>query len=232
MCASMKLIRSQDHYTIEFDVTGGKVSSNFRTHRNKVIGIRYEICGILGLHENLVEITRPTQIPNGLRIHINLYINNAKAIDLNPEMVIINAKRSNQLSMCIKDAWGLTKVPRISNIRYERHESSDRVQNAVVIRLNAVPSNSRNIVNNHNIMEMKPLPFQPRVVFGSTQYGIRHDIIEDSVKDESSDIEDMFKDYSLQKLEGFKKVRHNTTPTDDDGETFNVTFDAMTETRL
>ena len=132
--SAKQLIQSQDYYSIEFDITGPSIAADFRKHRNNVKKIRYQVSGILGLHENLVEIVRPTQIANGLKIHINLYINRTTSIDKNPKQMIMKANDSEQLPNSIKNTWELSEVPTISNIVYEEHICKDRANNTVNIR--------------------------------------------------------------------------------------------------
>ena len=166
LCTAIKLVNSQDYYSIKFDVKGSTISSNFRNYRNHVTKMRYEICGILGLHENLVEITKPMQIPNGLQINLNLYINNTKAIDLNPEKIMNNANNSGQLAKIIKNAWELSEMPLISNIFYKKNESKARRKNEVIIKVQAAPA-SKNAETegatqqNFNSVEIIPLPPLP-----------------------------------------------------------------------
>eukprot|EP01083_Nonionella_stella_P264084 896295_1 len=91
-----KLVYSQAYSSIEFTITSAGIAANAKQCRNRVTQIRDQICGILGLRENLklLEIMRPIQIPNGVRLKLNIYINNAQAMDSNYEKLITDAKNS------------------------------------------------------------------------------------------------------------------------------------------
>ena len=185
MYSAKKLIQSQDYYSIEFDVKGSGIASNSKGHKklNRVKKIKYEICGILGLQEDLVEILKPSLIPNGVKIVINLYINNAKAIDLNPEKILIDANNNGQLPTAIKDAWGLNTAPAISNFKYQRHESKDRAKNSVTITVKSEENNVKKNIEmqqNLNAIEMKPIPTDMMPV-ASTDYGDGEDSSDDDI---------------------------------------------------
>ena len=75
-------MHSQGHCSIKMDVTEACIAPKIKGCKNRVTEIKQEIATILGLHENVIEITRPQPTPNGLSLHINLYINDAEVIDL------------------------------------------------------------------------------------------------------------------------------------------------------
>ena len=147
---------TQDHYCVEFDIKGATIGANIRRCKHNVKKIRNEICTILGLHENLVEIIRPKQIPNGIKMHINIYINNAKAIDLNCENMITDANNSGQLPKAIKAAWSLSEMPVISNIKYVKYASNERKKNAVNIRVNSADSIAMTEIQSANSGSLPP----------------------------------------------------------------------------
>eukprot|EP01084_Bolivina_argentea_P089697 161793_1 len=134
-----KLVYSQAYSSIEFTITSAGIAANAKQCRNRVNQIRDQICGILGLRENLklLEIMRPIQIPNGVRLHLNIYINNynAEGMDSNYEKLITDAKNSGQLSNFIQYSWGLTDIPVIGNIEYKHHESKDKIRNSMNIQI-------------------------------------------------------------------------------------------------
>ena len=105
--------RSRDYYLIEFDVTGMNVSKN----RNNVKTVKRAIYEQLNLDDTLVQFERPTHIKNGLKMHINLYVNNSTATDSHPEKIMTNAHDSGKLQKIIKGAWKLSKDPVISNFQ-------------------------------------------------------------------------------------------------------------------
>ena len=140
MCTARKLINSQDYYSIEFDVKGSMIGTEAKKYRNNVSEIKGEICKILGLNEQMIEFLRPTQIPNGIKIHFNIYMNNTNAIDMKCEKLINDANESGQLPKLIEKAWDLSEEPGITNIKYERHASKISIQNSVTIQMQTVRS--------------------------------------------------------------------------------------------
>eukprot|EP01084_Bolivina_argentea_P148085 258980_1 len=150
MQTAKKLVYSQDYSSIEFEVTGSMIGANIKRCRNNVRKIRYEIGIILGLHENLVEIMRPKQIPGGVKIYANIYINNAKAIDLNCKQLIIDANNSGDLVNMVMNSWRLSGVPVISNIKYDRHASQKREDNVVNIAVKSSENIMMSVITNDN----------------------------------------------------------------------------------
>ena len=113
-------LQAQEYYSMEFEVTEPSISSNAKKYRTNIKTIKYEICKILSADEKSVEITRPIEIKDGLRLHINLfnlYGNKIDTKDLDPEKTIMNAHDSGELRDIIKNAWGLPTVPVISNFK-------------------------------------------------------------------------------------------------------------------
>ena len=68
-------MHSQSYAIMELNVTGSMIAPRIKTCRMKAKGVRNTVAVVLGLHENLVEALWPTQIPNGLRLKFNLFIN-------------------------------------------------------------------------------------------------------------------------------------------------------------
>ena len=75
-----KIIRSTDYVSIEFDATG---LLDVRQCRNRVEEIRHSLSSSFGLNSNLFDIQRPKQIQHGLKMTINIKIDNVKQIDMN-----------------------------------------------------------------------------------------------------------------------------------------------------
>ena len=128
-----QIVRSQDYASIEFDVTGNSIMVNKKKCRNRIQSIQSGISSLLGLDESLLEVMRPMTIKKGLKVNINIFINNAASIDMNIENDINKAQRSGEMADIIKTAWDLGSVPIISNVKYQKHDSWERRQNTVII---------------------------------------------------------------------------------------------------
>ena len=133
MASQKNIVRSQDFVTVEFDVLGRSIMANKQKCKNRVIAIQNSIAGLLGLDESLLEVMRPVTIKKGLKVRINIYINNATAIDMNIDKDIHEAEQSGEIAEIVKSAWDLDEVPTVLNVKYDKHESEERQQNAVFI---------------------------------------------------------------------------------------------------
>ena len=140
MLSQRKIIQSRDFVSIEFDITGPSIMANKKSCKNRVKSIQNAIASLVGLDEELIEIIRPTTIKQGLKLSINMYINNTKAIDMNIEKDINEANETGNLQGIIKDAWNLSSDPMITNIKYEKHASKERQDRTV--SLGVVKTNS------------------------------------------------------------------------------------------
>ena len=118
-----------------------------------------------------------------------MYINNTKAIDLNPEKLINDANNSGQLAIAIKDVWKVSQMPLVSNILYEKHESKARRKNEVNIKVEPGSNNAENVntvemQQNYNSVEMKQLPPMLVSVIATDFGNIQHDQISHPNEDE------------------------------------------------
>ena len=134
MLFQRKIVRSRDFVSIEFDIAIPRTTNRKRC-KNKVKSIQNEIGILLGLEEDLVEVMRPSIIKKGFRICINIYISNAKAIDMSIEREMNDANNKGEIAEIIKTAWNLTSDPLISNINYTKHDSKEREENTVFIQM-------------------------------------------------------------------------------------------------
>ena len=96
------------------------------------------IAGILGVNRNISEILRPSNTPNGLTVKMNLSVSISKAIDMNCETLLNQAKDSGKLAQIFKDARALQSVPSIENIGITQINSKIRSENAVSIAMTEI----------------------------------------------------------------------------------------------
>lgn len=133
LISQRSIIRSRDYVSISMDITGSMVVSNLTPCQNRKIKLQSQIGALMGLDRELIEIERPTQIKQGLRLQINFHINNTRAIDMNLEREMKAAQQSGQLAEILKNSWKLPSVPLVSNIKYQKHESKKRRKHTAVI---------------------------------------------------------------------------------------------------
>ena len=131
MISQRKIARGRDYVSIEFDVTGASLIAKKKSCKLRVKGIRNGISSLLGIDESLLEVTKPMTIKKGLRVTTNIYINNTKAIDMSIEKDMNEAQQSGELAEIIKEAWDLSAIPNVSEVKYIIHESKERKKNRV-----------------------------------------------------------------------------------------------------
>ena len=133
MVSQRNLINAQHFASIEFDVTGTITTDNKQKCRNRVKKIQSGMAMLMGLDEKFLEISRPTPTKDGLRIHINIYINHTKSIGMNIEKDMKEAQMNGRIAYIIETAWKLSANPDISNVKYTKHKSQRRKENEVDI---------------------------------------------------------------------------------------------------
>ena len=127
------ILQSQDYLSIEFDVTGGM--KKIKHHRNRIKPIKAGIASTLGLSNKLLEITRPMPIKNGLRLKINIYVNNINTDNMNIQEDFNLASENGQIIKLIMSGWKLNSNPHLSNIKYMKHESRERQTNTMTPKI-------------------------------------------------------------------------------------------------
>ena len=134
MWTAKSLINFQDYNSIEFDANGSMIAPKIRKCRNNINNSKTDGV-VFGIDENLVEISRPRAIQNGVKLHMNVYIDNVKAIDMDIQKVVNDAKDSGQLAQLLKESWKLDGVPIIENVKCEMHESKVHKEQSVNIQI-------------------------------------------------------------------------------------------------
>ena len=156
------ILQSQDYLSIEFDVTGPM--KKVKHCRNRIKSIKAGIASILGLSDRVLEITRPMPIKNGLRIKINIYVNNIKTDNTSIEQDFNQASQNGQIIKLIMSGWKLNSSPHLSNIKYMKHKSRQRQQKSVTpdtqIELHSMNNNQN---QNERDQSMESTPKTPEV---------------------------------------------------------------------
>ena len=116
MISQRNIINSRHFVSIEFDVIGLITRENKQRCKNRVQIIQMEMATLIGLDESLLEVTRPSATKKGLKVHINIYINHLKSIDMDIEKDINEANYKGEIAKIIKTAWELSSNPEISNL--------------------------------------------------------------------------------------------------------------------
>ena len=144
MISQRDIVRSRDYVSIEYDVKGPMVVDKLKQCRNRRNKLQLQISSLIGVERNLVEIVKPDQIKQGLRVCVNFHVNNTRAIDLSMENEMKSAQLSGELGNIMKEVWELSDVPKIENIKYVKHDSKIRREQTAVIKMNLVNDDKNN----------------------------------------------------------------------------------------
>ena len=128
------LEESRDYVQMAVDVKGKVIYDKISKCKNRIYLLRKQLSGLFGVSIKSIEVQRPTQIPNGLRVSMNIYINNTKSIDINCNKLLAEAIKSGQVGQIFKECWDLSAVPTVDNQKYKKHESKLRKENTVKIK--------------------------------------------------------------------------------------------------
>ena len=150
MISQRSIARSRDYVSIEFDAKGSNIISNMSQCHNRKHGLQTQMASLLGIQRNLIEVIRPRQVQQGLHVTINLYINNARAIDMNIEKEINKYKSSGQLANIMKESWNLSSPPMIENVKYTKHESKERRDGTELIQIQSASMHNINAAQGHS----------------------------------------------------------------------------------
>jgi len=127
-----QILFDQDLVMIEFDVCSSAVATKEEACKNMVHGLGKRLSAIVGVDKGLVEILRPTNIPNGLRVHLNIHVVDDDEEDQNKceefETVMIDALKSGQVQASFRDCWELNSVPIVSNLSVDTKDSKKKIR--------------------------------------------------------------------------------------------------------
>ena len=71
---------------------------NIQNYRNQTKTIRNEIFNVLGLKPNIIEIVRPTKIPNGLKFIINIHLTLIQSREIDYQQLLNKCQQSGILA--------------------------------------------------------------------------------------------------------------------------------------
>ena len=116
MAMEKSLINQQEYTLIKMDILSKSVTANAKKCRKRVNKIRRQISQIVGLDKGVIEMIKPREIPNGLRLECYLYVSNEESIKNEYHRLIEEAKANGTISQCIYESWKLSGVPNIINL--------------------------------------------------------------------------------------------------------------------
>ena len=126
------MLFDQDLIMIEFDVCGPSVHSKAEKVKNIVHSLCWKMARILSVGKGMVEIMRPTDIPKGLRVHVNVsvVIDDEKDENLCEkfETLMNDAINSGLVQATFGECWKLDQVPTVSNLSVSTKDSKKRIK--------------------------------------------------------------------------------------------------------
>ena len=145
--------------SIEFHVQSADIVLKLDQYRNWKNKLQSEIASLIGIDSDLIEMMKPTQIKQGLKVVINFHISNSRAIDGNIEKNITDAQNSGQIANIMRESWNLSSAPMIKNVKYLKYNHKERRDKRKLVKFQVVNSisNDGNMLYVNNQMEMSEL---------------------------------------------------------------------------
>ena len=161
MVTQRRILNNAGHGIVTFDVTGSMIVANATKYRIQTKRIRNQIASLLGLKNEVIEITRPNKIPNGLKMNINIHLNHIHGRDINYEQLLIKCQQSGRLAEIFKTEWHLPMIPNVSSIDFKVQESKVKLKNTVPIKVKSKPmiqkSHQYHLAQNSSV-QLEPMP--------------------------------------------------------------------------
>ena len=115
-----KIYKSQEYIEITFDITGNAIANKSKYCKGRMRGIKQFLTITLGVDNNALELQKPMNIPNGLRIrsHIAGLFDKSAGNPMDKSWKLINESVNNgTLLNVVKDEWKLSSFVIIANIQ-------------------------------------------------------------------------------------------------------------------
>ena len=125
MAMEKSLINQQEYIIIKMDIASQSVMANPKKYKKNIKKIKNSIAGICGLDSGLIEILKPRSISKGLRFECFLYVSHTDSKNNQYVKLFKEAKANGALAECIRDAWELSSVPNITNLKIKQVKSDD-----------------------------------------------------------------------------------------------------------
>eukprot|EP01083_Nonionella_stella_P083952 232214_1 len=140
MLIHKQILFDQDLVIVSFDVTGSCVVAKGDHCRNVTRPLQKQLCTILGLDKGLVEMVRPYNIPNGVKVQLNIHVrdenhdtdSNRHNLCYTCERIMSSAIEGGQLQSSCLDCWGLHCAPGVSNLSVRTKDSKKKTRNMSV----------------------------------------------------------------------------------------------------
>ena len=128
MTMEKSLINQQEYTLIKMDVISKSAKAKSRFCKKRVNHIKRKMSEIVGLDKRLIEMIKPRVIPKGLRIECYLYVLNEESVENEYVKLFEEAKSDGSLAQCIHEAWKLSLVPNIINLKVKEIKSDQDTQ--------------------------------------------------------------------------------------------------------
>ena len=132
MAMEKSLINQQQYIWLKMDITEKSLKANSNKYKKRVKKIRNGISNICGLDAGLVEMIKPSKIPNGLRMECYLYVTDVQNKQNEYETLFNEAKQNGTLAQYIYESWRLSVVPNIANLKVEQIKSENAPKTLIV----------------------------------------------------------------------------------------------------
>ena len=106
LCVLKQIVYDQDAVLIEFMVKGQMIVSRAKNTSRRWV-LQEQLGTILGLNKNLIEVERPQKIAGGVKVCLNIRINDGDARKKDLEELMRKAMHSGQLAQTMNECWDL-----------------------------------------------------------------------------------------------------------------------------
>ena len=130
-----EVLNLKGYAVVTWDVTGKAITSDTSRCQRSVNRVKKQISSLLGLNSNLIEVLKPQEIQNGLKLIILVHVDRISDRDVDYEKILKDAQRSGALTKLLMDAWKINNSFVCSNLSFEIKESQQWIANTVSIKI-------------------------------------------------------------------------------------------------
>ena len=150
MRSTKNILDSSGFAIIQFDVTGPSILVKAKKYMTRTAKIRQNLALFLGLPDKrFIEMLRPENIPNGLRVRAIIHINRITARDIDYKKLLNESHSNGQLQDILKRSWSLEDDFVITKFMFTVKESKQWISEQVSIKMNTNLTN-HHLQNKHN----------------------------------------------------------------------------------
>ena len=142
---------TQSYTIITMEITGDCVRKKAKKCRTMSSKLKQQLSLLMGIESNTMEIMKPTNIQNGFRLKMHIYVNERLERQTDFKNILRDANDSNDLSAIFQEAWELSNNPKISNIHSLVVRSQEEQLNASNFGVQMHDARTNVAFNSHHV---------------------------------------------------------------------------------